>query len=385
VPRLKIAIITPGVYPIPGNKSSSVELVVQNTSNLLQKDVDVIIFGIKMKKQSIFERSGNITFYRYEFNTKPYIQQVVEQLQRDKPDIIQIENRPRIVRSIRHAFPNAKIILNLHSVKFISHPYMNEQALINYLNLTDSIMVNSHFLKNYILNRTNCDSEKIFVNHLGVNTEQFKSKWDLDSRPTKEIIKKELGVSNNKILLYVGRLIEIKGVHHILEALPELIKVDPSIRLLIAGSALEKSTKHTSYINQLKKQTESIKDHVVFTSFIPHDRIHTLFQISDLLLVPSEQNEAFGLVNVEGMSTGIPVIATESGGMPEIIDHGKTGFLIDPSNVREELTKHILDLLSNPEKIQQMGQESVLRVRNYFTWQHTVERLLMLYWKLTEG
>jgi spore coat protein SA len=381
VNRLKIAIITPGVYPIPGNKSSSVELVVQKTSNLLQKDVDVIIFGKKTRNQSFIERQGHLTYYRYDFNTKTYIKNVVEQLQHDKPDIIQIENRPRFVKFIRQAIPNAKIILNLHSVTFISPPYMKEQMLQYYLNKTNVIVVNSHFLRNYIIEKTNGNAQKIFVNHLGVNTDQFKPKWQLDSTATLEILKKELGVFNNKILLYVGRLVEIKGVHHILEAMPELIKADPSIRLIISGSLSE----HKEYSDHLRNLAANVMDHVIFTSFIPNDKIHELFQLSDLLLVPSAQNEAFGLVNLEAMSTGTPVIATNSGGMPEIIDHGKTGFLIDRSNVREELTKHVLELLSNPEKIQQMGHESVLRVRNYFTWQHSVERLLKLYRKLKEG
>jgi spore coat protein SA len=68
------------------------------------------------------------------------------------------------------------------------------------------------------------------------------------------------------------------------------------------------------------------------------------------------------------MSTGTPVITTKSGGIPEIIEHGKTGFIIDPSNIREDLTKHILNLLSNPLKLQRMGKKCVLRVRNNFTW-----------------
>ncbi|MEH7493228.1 glycosyltransferase family 4 protein [Neobacillus niacini] len=378
--RLKIAIITPGVYPIPGNKSSSVELVVQNTSNLLQKYVDVNIFGKKTKNQSFIERQGNITYYRYHFNTKTYIKKIIEQLQQDKPDIIQIENRPRFVKFIRQAIPNVKIILSLHSVTFISPPYMKDEMLLYYLDQTNAIVVNSHFLRNHLIEKTNCNANKIFVNYLGVNTDQFKPKWQLDSTAPLEIIKQELGVSNNKVLLYVGRLVEIKGVHYILEAMPELIKADPTIRLIIAGSPRE----HKVYSEHLRNLAESVKDHVVFTSFIPNDKIHELFQISDLLLVPSAQNEAFGLVNLEAMSTGIPVIATKSGGMPEIIDHGKTGLLIDPSNVSEELTKHIPDLLSNPEKLEQMGKESVLRVRNYFTWQHTVERLLKFYRNLIE-
>ncbi|MEC1520434.1 glycosyltransferase family 4 protein [Neobacillus niacini] len=379
--RLKIAIITPGVYPIPGNKSSSVELVVQKTSNLLQKDVDVIIFGKKTKNQSFIERQGNITYYRFQFNNKTYIPEVIEQLQQDKPDIIQIENRPRFVKIIRKAIPDAKIILFLHSVTFISPPYMKDHLLINYLNQTNAIVVNSQFLRNYLIEKTNGNANKIYVNHLGVNTDQFKPKWQLDSTTKLDILRKKLGISNNKVLLYVGRLVEIKGVHHILEAMPDLIKADPSIRLIIAGSPTEQKT----YSDYLRNLAEDVKDHVVFTSFIPNDKVQELFQISDLLVVPSAQNEAFGLVNLEAMSTGTPVIATKSGGMPEIIDHGITGLLIDPSNVREELTKHIINLLSNPRKIQQMGKESVVRVSNYFTWQHTADRQLMLYRLLLEG
>lgn len=373
--RLKIAIITPGVYPIPGKKSTSVELVVHKTSNLLQKDVDVIIFGKKTKNQSFIERQGHLTYYRYHFNSKTYIQNVVEQLQQDKPDIIQIENRPKYVKLIRQAIPTAKIILTLHSVTFISPPYMRKRLLKNYLTQTNVIVVNSQFLKNYVIERTNLDSTKIVVNHLGVNTDQFKPKWQLDSNSSLEEIRKKLGVFDHKILLYAGRLVQIKGVHHILEAMPEIIKADPSIRLIIAGSSFG----NRSYFDHLQKLAESVKDHVIFTSFISNDKIHELFQISDLLLVPSAQNEAFGLVNLEAMSTGTPVIATKSGGIPEIIEHGKTGYLIDPSNIREDLTKHILDLLSNPLKLQRMGQECVLRVRNHFTWQHTVDRQLKLY------
>jgi spore coat protein SA len=381
VPRLKVAIITPGVYPIPGKKSTSVELVVQKTSNLLQKDVDVIIFGKKTKNQPFNERLGNITYYRYYFHSKTYIQNVVQQLQIDKPDIIQVENRPKFVKFIRQAIPSAKIILTLHSVTFISPPYMRKRLLNNYLTQTNVIVVNSRFLKNYVLGKTTLDSKKIIVNHLGVNHDQFKPKWQLDSTASLEMLRKILGVSQNKILLYVGRLVKIKGVHHILEAMPEIVKADPSIRLIIAGSPF----RHRTYFDHLKKLAEGVKDYVVFTSFIPNDKIHELFQLSDILLVPSAQKEAFGLVNLEAMSTGTPVIATKSGGIPEIIEHGKTGYLINPSTIREDLTKHILELLSNPLKLQQMGKECVLQVRNYFTWKHTVKRQLKLYRQLHEG
>jgi spore coat protein SA len=154
----------------------------------------------------------------------------VEQLQHDKPDIIQIENRPKFVKFIRQAIPTAKIILTLHSVTFISPPYMNDRLLINYLDQANAIVVNSHFLKTFLIEKTNCNAKKIFVNHLGVNTERLKPKWQLDNTVSLDFLREELGVSHNKIFLYVGRLVEIKGVHHILEAMPESLELTPQFR-----------------------------------------------------------------------------------------------------------------------------------------------------------
>ena len=191
-------------------------------------------------------------------------------------------------------------------------------------------------------------------------------------------LKKEWGVTDRKVLLFVGRLIEIKGIHHILEAMPALIKADPSIILFIAGSSLAPTSETRAYEVRLQELADRVKGHVIFNSFITHDEIHTWFQMADLLLVPSVA-EPFGLVNVEAMAVGTPVIATNSGGIPEIIEHGKTGILIHPERVVDELTWQIVKLLSNPGQIIKMGVDSALHVRAHFTWLHTAQRQLALY------
>jgi spore coat protein SA len=376
--------ISPGTFPISGGKSSSIEMLMQKMANLFQKEADVFMFGKRFRKQPEFEMKGSITYYRYTSSKgKSYIDQSIEQLQVIKPDIIHIENRPRFAKAVRLSMPNAKIVLALQSTLFMSRQHISKEALVTCLESADAIIVNSHFLKNHMIKETLCSASKISVNHLGVDIDQFQPKWHYEQKAKAELLKKEWGVTDRKILLYSGRLVKIKGVHHILAAMPELVKVDPSIVLVIAGSSLSPTSDNLAYEARLRELAEKVKGHVIFASFITHKDIHTWYQMADLLLVPSAA-EPFGLVNVEAMAVGTPVIGTNSGGIPEIIQHGKTGILIDPERVVQELTWQILKLFSCPEKIMKMGVDSAIHVRANFTWVRTAQRQLALYRELLE-
>lgn len=120
-------------------------------------------------------------------------------------------------------------------------------------------------------------------------------------------------------------------------------------------------------------------NHVRLISFIPHAEIHQWFEEADIVLVPSIGQEAFGLVNVEAMACGVPVIATNIGGMPEVIDHGRTGYLINTDNIEAELVNYVIQLLNNPTRIKTFGLNSENRVQENFTWKNNAYRLLKLY------
>jgi spore coat protein SA len=381
---MKVAMITPGTFPIPSVKSSSIEMLVEKLANLIQIEADVFIFGTKFRKQLEFEQTGAITYYRYLKQEKTYIDQVIAELLELEPDIIQIENRPRFARAVRLAMPKAKIILFMQSTLFLSRPHIGREELLTCLEAAEVIVVNSQYLQDYLLQEFNGLSSKITVNHLGVDINQFQPKWHQEEKAAAELLRKEWGVNDKKVLLYVGRLVEIKGVHHVLEAMPEIIKADPSIVLFIAGSTLSPTSSNLEYVEELEKLAEKVKEHVTFTKFIPHNEIHKWFQMADLLVVPSAA-EPFGLINVEAMAVGTPVLATHSGGIPEIIDDGKTGILIQPERVHEELIWKIVSLLKNPANLMRMGLESVMKVRAHFTWSHTAQRQLAIYRKLAGG
>lgn len=376
----KVAIITPGSFPIPSARSSSVETVVEMQTNALQSEVNFAIFGKRTKDLPSSEKRGNITYVRFIYrNWTKYLTKVVSVLLNINPDIIQIENRPRFIPLLRQTFQRTPIWISLHSTMFISPPYIEKEKLISCLNQADKIIVNSHFLKNYLIKQTDCEAAKIFVNHLGVDTNQFQSKWSTNQLNKKDDLLKQLNLEGKKILLFVGRLRKIKGIHKILEAMPSIIQAVPDTILIIAGSAYYGSARKTKYVNNLYKLAKDFPNHVRFVSFIPHSEIHIWFEAADIVLVPSIGHEAFGLVNVEAMACGVPVIATNIGGMPEVIQHGLTGYLVNTEKAGMEIANYVIYLLNNPKEIKTLGLNSLNRVLENFTWEKSANRLLQLY------
>ncbi|MEY2195848.1 glycosyltransferase [Neobacillus sp. BF23-41] len=95
--------------------------------------------------------------------------------------------------------------------------------------------------------------------------------------------------------------------------------------------------------------------------------------------------EVFGLVNVEAMACGVPVIATNIGGMPEVIEHGRTGCLINTQYIEVELSNCVIQLLNNPKRIKRLGLNSIDRVKGNFTWENSANRILQLYNQIVSG
>jgi N-acetyl-alpha-D-glucosaminyl L-malate synthase BshA len=93
------------------------------------------------------------------------------------------------------------------------------------------------------------------------------------------------------------------------------------------------------------------------------DAIEELLAICDLFIIPSE-NESFGLSALEAMACGVPVISSNSGGLPEVNIHGETGFLSSPGNI-EDMAKHSIELLGNEEKLQQFRAKAVEQAKRF--------------------
>ncbi len=376
---LRAAFITPGAFPIPSSMGGSVERVVEKVVPRLLPYADATIYGRAGKKLSVSGNLNGVPVVRFPGADKSrYFRQVCARLKKSRPDIIQVENRPLWIPRLKRAFPHSRIWINLHSTTFISSRYMNKLQRQRCLQAADYIQVNSEFLHSYITEHVPQVAGKIRVNHLGVDAQRFPGRYSPEGRSMREGGRALRGWGDRPIVLYVGRLIPQKGVHHFLATLPELVSRVPDVLVVIVGSALYGSHRQTGYVKRLYKQAHRWKKHVHFEPYVPHNEIPKWFAMADIAVVPSIGREAFGLVNLEAMAAELPVIATRAGGIKEVVVDGLTGYLVSTAYpaIVPELASQINYLLGNEAVRKEMGSRGRERVLNHFLWQHTADRWL---------
>lgn len=182
---------------------------------------------------------------------------------------------------------------------------------------------------------------------------------------------------NKKIVLLVGRQHSGKGGKILIQALSQIVKKVPEVRLLILG-------KKNGYIDFLLDYAKIIgveNSVIIITGWLGQEDLSTCYQLSDLVVVPSICFETFGIVSLEAMAFKKPVIGTCFGGVAEVVEDNITGYIINPFNTGI-LAEKIIDLLSNPEKAKAFGKNGYERLKEKFLIQVQAERYLTLMEKL---
>jgi glycosyltransferase involved in cell wall biosynthesis len=183
---------------------------------------------------------------------------------------------------------------------------------------------------------------------------------------------------------FVGRISPEKGVHVLLEAFQKVILRHPQARLEIVGPeamppiefivALSENPKvsdlasfyHGSYLSRLQdKLSVEARRRVSFGGFVPHTQLVDRFQEAEVLIQPSVWDEPFGMPIVEAMACQVPVIATRSGGITEIVEAGRSGVLVEPDNA-PALAEAIVRLLENGALRKAMGESGRERPLSFF-------------------
>jgi spore coat protein SA len=354
-----------------------VERVVEQTIPLAQEVMDVRIFGVLGKGLPSKDAINGVPCYRLPSGAN-YYPSLLRRLQKWRPDIIEVHNRPLLAQRLKMHLPDVKTVLNLHSNTFVTPPYMSEQRFGNIARWMDGIVVNSRFLLEDITTRHPWLSDKITINHLGVSLEHFTPPFSPAAKALKEARLAQHGWSGRRILLFAGRLIPDKGVHHLIETLPQIIDKHPDVLLLIIGSAAYGSDRETAYVRELKRAARPYQQWVCFRPFVPYPAIADWYTLADIVAVPSAPREAFGLVNVEAMAAGVPVIASSAGGIPEIVENGVTGYLVQSDDFPTGLAEQINNLLQDENLRRQIGMAGRETVRQRFRWNHTAERWVHL-------
>lgn len=173
---------------------------------------------------------------------------------------------------------------------------------------------------------------------------------------------------DEKVMIHISNFRKVKNVQDIIHTFKKVHEQTAS-KLLLIGDGPEYSA--------MKKlvHTLEISDSVLFLG--KQNNISEIISMADVMLLLSEK-ESFGLVLLEGMACGVPSIGTNIGGIPEVIEHGKTGYMVELGDTDQAAT-YALELLNNPEKLEQFSNSALARVEDDFLSEKIVQQYINLY------
>jgi len=202
----------------------------------------------------------------------------------------------------------------------------------------------------------------MFVVPNGIDLKKFDT--DLEK---KMCVKK-----TKKVILFIGRLHAVKGVRYLIEAMKIIQNEDSEIKLMLVGDGKDRT--------KLQKLVKSLDlgDCVSFAGQIPNHRIPEYMATSDIFVLPS-LSEGFPNVILEAMASRLPIIATDSGGIPCLIQNEVNGFLVKPRN-SNEIAKKILFLLKN-DKVRQDISANNKNLAKEYSWEKIVVQLEKIFLK----
>jgi glycosyltransferase involved in cell wall biosynthesis len=262
-------------------------------------------------------------------------------------------------------------------------PYMrlnsNEKFLVSFngflrffeegmLHRARKIIAVSHFTKWELTNYYKIPAHKIKVIHNGVDINKFQPAED------KRKVKAELGFNPDDIaILSVGRLYARKGLFTLIESMPAVTKRFPKAKFIISGKG------QSDEMNKLiaHAQKLGVKDNIVFTGYYPDKKLPKLYQAADVFAF-STFYEHHPFAVLEALSTGLPVVTTTVGGIPETIQTGKNGLLVEPFNSKQ-FGDSILYLLEHPLEAAEMCAKARRTVVEQLDWRIVVKDAMKVY------
>lgn len=247
-----------------------------------------------------------------------------------------------LANTVRFFFKNIKVIFYIHgeelTVDFNSSRYT--KSGYKYLQQADGIVAVSSFTKNTLINQYNVNSNKIELVSNGVDINHFNSNNFINRVG-------DIDLENTNYILFVGRLIERKGIDYAIQSMAKVIVKYPEYKLLIAGEG----SYHAVLI--ALAQENKLTNSVVFLGLVSDDELNALYCQCKLFLMPNRSladgdTEGFGLVFLEANAFGKPVIAGKAGGAPDAVVNGQTGLLVNSESIEEigEAVIQILDVLN---------------------------------------
>ena len=217
------------------------------------------------------------------------------------------------------------------------------------------VIVNSNYMKNELQRLFGLPYEKINVIPNGINLSNFIGiERDYDFR-------RQYAMDNEKIILYVGRLVYEKGIQHLIAAMPKVLSNYHDAKLIIAGRG--------GMVDELRQEASNLglNDKIYFTGYLDSKQVQKMYKCADVAVFPSTY-EPFGIVALEAMLAGVPTVVSDVGGLDEIVTHGVDGMKAYAGNANS-IADSITALLYDHQLATNVSKKAKQKVKEQFNWE----------------
>ena len=232
------------------------------------------------------------------------------------------------------------------------------------------VIVNSHSMSAEMQNLFSLPANKTIVIPNGTDPESFTINFD------RQHVRNSLASPNQRIVLYVGRLVREKGVQVLLDAAPKVLAACPETKFIIVGTGY--------YMEDLKQQANylGIADQINFLGYVDDEELRKLYNIADVVCIPSLY-EPFGIVALEAMSAKTPVVTSDTGGLRDFVEHMVTGITTYTGD-SGSLAWGLLEALRNTDLSAHISREAYRRVVEIYNWKVIAKQTSAVYSRVIE-
>lgn len=377
----RICLIAPGLLPVPATQGGAIETLMTSLAdeNERQQRLDLTVVTpadtesnnrivayshthfISIPDASPVRRFEhrwrNALLRRISRSYKPspsaFYDQALQSIRSEQFDALILEGGPANgIASFDRCFPS-KIWYHLHYTPALEEPFNSSASRV----LTVSNFAGKVWSENCATH------QPVLTVYNGIDTSRFTRKINLQER---QQIRRSVGFTDDDfVILYCGRIIKEKGVLELLKAVASIN--DSHVKLMIIGSSNFGPSQLTPYVAKVTSLADSLGKRVVYTGYIPNIQLVPYSKSADMQAIPSMCEEAAGLVGIEGMAAGLPLVVTHSGGLQEYVSSDCSIVIERDDNLIESLADAILTLRDDPSKRARMAQAGVERSRLFDT------------------
>ena len=373
---MKILMLT---WEYPPRVVGGIARVVYDISRTLLKDGhDVTVVTYREGDTPYFEDDKGVKVYRvdnYMINPNNFIDWImqlnfnmvakVNEIMKEQGEFDVIHAHDWLVayaaKTLKNSY-NIPIVSTIHATEAGRNSGIHDETQ-RYINDTEwmltyesaEVIVNSNYMKNELQRLFGLPYEKINVIPNGVNLNLFNGiERDYNFR-------RKYAMDNEKVILFMGRLVYEKGIQHLIAAMPKILSNYHDAKLVIAGKG--------GMIDELKAETSSLglDNKVYFTGYMDSKKVQKMYKCADVAVFPSTY-EPFGIVALEAMLAGVPTVVSDVGGLDEIVTHGVDGMKSYAGN-SNSIADSVTALLYDHQLATNISKKARQKVKEQFNWE----------------